>query len=226
MQRSQDVIAGTLIHFDFRLTFSYRPDITSLVQNLSADFTAEIKSKQDAFDVTQAHLRAATRELAEQRRHIQLWQSKCAQLDQVAQRTRNLEKALLDEDHIDWVEQKLLNDGNRDIVMIPEPGAISTGKSNGLSLDSLSTSVQLPPENTATSFVRLRQIREWQGRVDTLINARIASLKGASAEKEFQCKKIVAMCTGVPIDKVEDVRMTITLIKIPITSVFYRCLTI
>jgi len=30
-------------------------------------------------------------------------------------------------------------------------------------------------------------------------------LRGASAEREFQCKKIVALCTGVPVDKVEEV---------------------
>ena len=42
-------------------------------------------------------------------------------------------------------------------------------------------------------------------RVDQLLETRMRSLQGASAEKEFQCKKIVALCTGVPIDKVEEV---------------------
>jgi len=32
----------------------------------------------------------------------------------------------------------------------------------------------------------------------------LKSLQGVSAEKEFQCKKIVALCTGVPVDKIED----------------------
>lgn len=33
---------------------------------------------------------------------------------------------------------------------------------------------------------------------------RLRSLQGASADKEYQCKKVVALCTGIPIDKVED----------------------
>lgn len=33
---------------------------------------------------------------------------------------------------------------------------------------------------------------------------RLKSLQGASAEKEYQCKRIVALCTGIPIEKVED----------------------
>lgn len=39
---------------------------------------------------------------------------------------------------------------------------------------------------------------DWQHRLDTI------ELRGSSAEKEFMCKKIVTLCTGVPIDKVEE----------------------
>ena len=35
---------------------------------------------------------------------------------------------------------------------------------------------------------------------------RLKFLQGASAEKEYQCKKIVVLCTGIPINKVEEVR--------------------
>ena len=69
-------------------------DIQAIISELGTDFTAEVKSKQDVLDVTQAHLRAATRELSEQRKQIQSVQAQCAELDLVNQRTRNLEKAL------------------------------------------------------------------------------------------------------------------------------------
>lgn len=36
------------------------------------------------------------------------------------------------------------------------------------------------------------------------MDARLKGLQGASAEKEFQCKKIVALCAGIPVDKVEE----------------------
>ena len=64
----------------------------------------------------------------------------------------------------------------------------------------------VPLGDTAATLVRLRRLRMWYGRVEQLMKARMQSLQGASAEKEFQCKKIVALCTGVPIDKVEEVR--------------------
>src|SRR6266511_2420581 len=77
-------------------------DMTTMIQTLSHEFQTEIKIKQDALDVTQAHLRAATRELAEQRKQIQTWQNRCGELDQVNQRVRNVQKALTEEDLFDW----------------------------------------------------------------------------------------------------------------------------
>ncbi len=52
--------------------------------------------------MTQAHLRAATRELSEQRKQIQMWQGRCAELDMLAQRVRNVEHAIEDEVQFDW----------------------------------------------------------------------------------------------------------------------------
>ena len=83
-----------------------------MIQGLGTDFAAEVKSKQDALDVTQVHLRAATRELSEQRRQIQQWQARCGELDQTAQRVRNLERALTDEDAFDWTGRTELDGSN------------------------------------------------------------------------------------------------------------------
>jgi regulatory protein SWI6 len=86
--------------------------MTAMIQHLSADFAAEIKTKQDNLDVTQAHLRAATRELSEQRKQIQAWQARCSELDQVTQRIRNVEHALVDEEKFDWTGRTELDGGD------------------------------------------------------------------------------------------------------------------
>ena len=115
------------------------------------------------------------------------------------QRTRNLEKALADEEYADWRSQKDDTDPNAN------PTATATTIAPNALPPAEGLPVPLPSENSASSLTQLRRIRQWQRRVDSLINSRMETLKGASAEKEFQCKKIVAMCTGVHIDKVEDV---------------------
>lgn len=183
-----------------------------MIQGLSNDFTAEIKTKQDSFDVTQIHLRTATRELAEQRKQIQAWQTKCGELDQVVQRVRNLEQALADEDKFDWTGRLDLDGkdaGSAAGQAFQWRGLNSTMVALGASVDisfNLEPEPTLPVGDSVANLVRLRRLKMWHRRVEELMEGRLRDMRGASAEKEFQCKKIVAMCTGVPLDKVEEVR--------------------
>ncbi|KAI0343078.1 apses-domain-containing protein [Trametopsis cervina] len=185
-------------------------DIQGMIQGLSSDFAAEIKSKQDGLDVTQAHLRAATRELSEQRKQIQLWQAECAELDLVTQRARNLEKALQDEDDFDWTGRTESDGTDGAVGAGPAfanrgPGSTLTGIGGSVDTSlALDDEPALPTSDSVASLIRLRRMMMWQHRVDRLIEERVYRLRGASAEREFQCKKIVALCTGVPMDKVEE----------------------
>lgn len=196
-------------HIEFRSRS--QTDMTAMIQGLSTDFSAEIKAKQDSLDVTQAHLRAATRELSEQRKQIQAWQSRCGELDQVSQRVRNLEKALSDEDMFDWTGRTDLsgNDAQKTAgAAFQWRGQNSTMAGLGGSVD-ISFNVEaeppIPTTNDLQSLIRLRRLKMWHSRTEELTLQRLQTLKGASAEKEYQCKKIVALCTGIAIDKVEDV---------------------
>ncbi|PPQ85577.1 hypothetical protein CVT24_009984, partial [Panaeolus cyanescens] len=194
VQKSQDVIA----------------DMTTMIQNLSNEFQTEIKVKQDALDVTQAHLRAATRELAEQRKQIQAWQSRCGELDQVNQRVRNVEKAILNEDQFDWTGRTDL-DGN-DARPTAGPtfqyrGVNSTMIGVAGSVDisfSVDSEPPLPAGDSVATLIKLRRMKIWHTRMEDLVKERLKSLQGASAVREYQCKKIVALCAGLPIDRVEE----------------------
>lgn len=182
-----------------------------MIQGLSAEFQGEIKSKQDALDVTQAHLRAATRELSEQRKQIQLWHLRCAELDQVNQRIRNVEKALEEEDQFDWTGRTTLEGKDAKDTAGPAfqwRGTKSTMVGIGGSVDisfAVDSEPPVPTSDSPASLVKLRRLKMWHQRMEELVTERLKGLQGESAEKEYQCKKIVALCTGIPIDKVEDV---------------------
>ncbi|KAJ7066621.1 transcription factor [Mycena amicta] len=211
VQKSQDVIA----------------DMTAMIQSLSNDFQAEIKLKQDSLDVTQAHLRAATRELSEQRKQIQAWQGRCGELDQVQQRVRNIEKALLEEDEFDWTGRSNgSGDPDAEGEVEDETGDTNAGDENNggpafqwrpsheggdvdMVLANLDPEPPIPSVNSAETIVRLRRMKLWHARMEDLMKARLKGLQGASAEKEYQCKKIVALSTQLPIDKVEDMLETL-----------------
>lgn len=189
--------------------------MTSMIQGLGNDFSAEIKTKQDALDLTQMHLRAATRQLAEQRKQIQTWQTRCAELDQVRHRIRNLDKAIIDEDDFDWTGRTGPT-GSVDQVRA-EPAFqlkyANTAQLSPNSGDSDTHDLSIPINNNLDDLVRLKRMLLWRNRIDTLLGARLASLHGVTTEKEFQCKKIIALCTGISIDKVEDVRLHCTTIS-------------
>lgn len=185
--------------------------MTAIIQGLSAEFSAEIKTKQDNLDVTQAHLRAATRELSEQRKQIQVWQARCSELDQVTQRIRNVDRALVDEEKFDWTGRTDLD--GRDALSSAGPafrwrGQNSTmaglGEVGDVSF-AFDTEPTIPTNDSVPNLIRLRRLKMWHLRMEALVHQRLENLRGASAEREFQCKKIVALCTGVPIDKVEEV---------------------
>ncbi|KAF8548942.1 apses-domain-containing protein [Imleria badia] len=194
VQKSQDIIT----------------DMTMMIQNLSTEFSSELKAKQDSLDVTQAHLRAATRELSEQRKQIQLCQSRCAELDQVHQRIRNLEKAIAEEDSFDWTGRTDLSGRDGRETAGPAfqwrgPSSTMAGVAGSMDISfSVETEPPIPTTDSIASLIRLRRLNMWQMRMEELMEARLKSLQGASAEKEYQCKRIVALCTGIPVDKVED----------------------
>ncbi|CAE6521226.1 unnamed protein product [Rhizoctonia solani] len=219
VQRSQDIIQ----------------DLTSMIQSLTSDFHSEIKSKQDSLDVAQAHLRAATRELADQRRHIAAAQARLAALDQARQRARNVSRAIKDEASFDWTGRTEVNgtpahvsrgvafqyrgpsstlaadtgrsteDGARaeTAISIGDSGTTASLDINPSSLD-VDPPIPAPGSDTIATLVRLRRLKMWHTRIEELVRERMDATRGAGAEKEFQCKKIVSLCTGVPVDRVES----------------------
>ncbi|KAH0836726.1 apses-domain-containing protein [Lanmaoa asiatica] len=211
VQKSQDIITGTFL-FSAIVVSGAHPlaDMTTMIQNLSGEFSAEVKTKQDSLDVTQAHLRAATRELSEQRKQIQLWQNRCAELDQVHQRIRNLEKAIAEEDSFDWTGRTDLSGRDGRETAGPAfqwrgPSSTMAGVAGSMDVSfSVETEPPIPTTDSVASLIRLRRLNMWHLRMEELMEARLKSLQGASAEKEYQCKRIVALCTGIPVDKVED----------------------
>lgn len=191
-----------------------------MIQDLSATFQTELKVKTDALDVTQAQLRDATRELANQRRQIREWTEQNQSLEGVRLRTRNVERALSDEDNWDWREghigaksgtgpspSKNAAGGSGDISLSfdpdpdpPFPIVMTTTEDSNVGDASLRTAA-----DAMASLIRMKRMKQWYERTQTMLDDRIENCKGASAEKELQCRKVVSLCTGVELDQVDAV---------------------
>ncbi|TFK53404.1 apses-domain-containing protein [Heliocybe sulcata] len=184
-------------------------DMTSIIQGLRDEFSGEIKVKTEQLEAAKIHLQVATRELAGGRKQIGEWNKKLGELEQLGHRTRNLQKALGDEDKFDYTGRTDLQ--GRDARSTAGPafqwrGHNSTMAALGGTVDlsfNLDAEPTIPMSDSSVNLIRLRRLKMWHERIEKLLEERLSSLRGASAEKAFQCKKIVALCTGIPFDRVE-----------------------
>lgn len=211
IQKSKAIIAGKSkkIFFSFLEVFlMFRLDMTAMINDLSTEFQTELKAKQDVLASVQNRLRLSTRSLAEQRRQIQSWQSKCGELDQVQQRIRNIERALALEDRVDWTGRTVIdgrpNTAGPFVYRGPESTLVGVGFDD-MATNSLDFEPPVPEENTHDALIKMRRMKLWLSRTGEMMELRLKELQGASAEKEFQCKRIVSLCTGVPLNQVEQV---------------------
>ena len=60
-------------------------------------------------------------------------------------------------------------------------------------------------DDSAEALVRMRRLKLWEARTEEMLLKRLEKLQGASAEQEFQYKKILSISLGTPVDKVDKV---------------------
>ncbi|EPQ27049.1 uncharacterized protein PFL1_05333 [Pseudozyma flocculosa PF-1] len=193
------------------------------LEEVQVAFERELKEKQDAVDVVQGHLHAATRDLAARRRNVSAAQARVAEKDEAKQRVRNLRRALgehLGVSHEDAVFQQKadalvrlaneLRDQKPKSSPVDGNGASASADELEVPLASVHADMQaskVEDEQEAVEveeLVRLRWLVQWYGQSCDELQHRIEGLEGASATKEKQCQQVVAMCANVPQDKVES----------------------
>jgi uncharacterized protein YhaN len=188
--------------------------MTTLIKGLSDEFAGEIKDKQEALEKAQQRLKTSTRQLADQRRQIQTWQARCNNLEETQQRIRNIKRAIAEEEEFDWTGRTEW-DGTPATVETAGPAFEHKGINSTLAvLDpaSLETAINnlepdptMPTTDSPASLIKLRRMLLWHQRMDKLLDDRLAAMQGLSAEKELQCRKVIALATGFPIDEVDQV---------------------
>ena len=176
--------------------------ITSILSSLNADFSTELKVKTDALDRTRIQLRAATKELSEQRKQITLWKSKATEVADANQRIKNLERALLEEDSFDWTGRTEVDGQPASVDAGPGfayrgPGSTLSNLPAGISIEFDADPPPPPTDSDPNSLVHLLKLESWYSRVTTLLSRRIERVQGGNAAQERRLRDVVAGCCGV-----------------------------
>jgi regulatory protein SWI6 len=179
-------------------------DLKRAVDGLQASFASEMKAKGAVLSTAQAQLLDATRDLAKERKRAQALESRMWDLDQVGQRIKNLQQAIGDEDSFDWTGRTTNLEAGpsfKPLARLPSasvPPAAFEGPDP-----------QVDPRRSGDArqaLIETRKIKQWQTRAQAVLEQRIAGVEQAGAEKEALCRRVIALCSGVPADLVEEVR--------------------
>lgn len=169
--------------------------MTTVLSDLTDIFQREVADKDDAFNVAQAHLQSATRELAIRRRKIAEGQARVAERDEAKLRRANLSRALQhevggsEEEDESALVRRCLEDEVKD--------------ESAMDVDGLSFESMFEKTDEVDSLVKLRWLEQWYTSSVAGLQDRINDLHYSTQSKMDQCRKVVAMCCGVAENRVE-----------------------
>ncbi len=154
-------------------------------------------------------MRHATRALADKRQQVERAQEALGQLEQVEQKTINLQKALNTPiKPEEWSGRSVTTEElsgqvafNPAFTPIPQHVAQPTVPLNMVS----GGDIPLPERGDEGALVQLRRVGVWEDRVSKILEERITALEGESLDRAVKYRKLVALCAKVPVEKVDGV---------------------
>lgn len=179
-------------------------NISAIFETISDTFSNEMLQKQTKLNATEASVRHATRALADKRQQVQRAQALLTEVEQIQQRSENIQRALGSVTSAEWTGRTVLSSEptgstppafKPTTAPLPGADAVEYGGEN----------ITLPDRGAEGALVELRRIAAWEDRIASVLQGRIQALQGESADQAVKYRKLVGLCTKVPTEKVDGV---------------------
>jgi len=157
-------------------------------------------AKQKSLNQTEQNVRHATRSLADKRQQMQRSQASLAELEQNKLKSEKLRKALSLVDTHNYSGRSDDNSTSAFRKLASHLAAQITGP--------MGKEFPLPSSGEPNAVVILRRRRDWETRISQVLEQRVKSLEGEGLDKELKYRRLVSVCTKVPVDKVDGVSPT------------------
>lgn len=177
-------------------------DISAIFETINNTFAQEMTIKQTKLNDTETKVRHATKSLADKRQQVARAQAALGDLEQVKQKIENAKKALGTLPSQDWTGRGALSSEMSGETVAPagfrhvQVANVAHGSGD---------EIALPPKGSEGAVARLRRIAAWEDRIAQIVQDRLAALEGESADKAVKYRRLVSMCTKVPIERVDGV---------------------
>ncbi|KAF9358601.1 transcriptional regulator swi6 [Mortierella sp. NVP85] len=184
--------------------------VQKLVDELDLEFSQELSARQNQLKDTQNQLRQATRDLTETRKTIKQCRIQVQQLEEAHQKIKNLELSLEEESQktTTYKGYTTKHRGNEDIDLlfnVRKPTA--TLPDNDLPEAEPSRRLELVEQDV---FQLRSRIYAYQ-KNDEELARELAESQNKTSANELLCKKVIAICCKIPLDKVDDMLIPLTL---------------
>ncbi|KAG0275631.1 transcriptional regulator swi6 [Linnemannia gamsii] len=190
--------------------------VQKMVDELDVEFSQEILARQGQLKDTQSLLRNATRELTETRRSIIDYRTQAQQVAEAQQKIKNLSISLEEESqrtrsHKGYNSKLRPSSDDIDVLFnVRKPsssdGITTTGAAEGGEQD-LKTRERLAEED----LIILRSRVYAYQKNDEELEMELAEAKSKTSANELLCKKVIAICCNIPLDKVDEMLVPLTL---------------
>lgn len=212
-----------------------------MLDELDGEFSHEIMARQGQLQDALGLLRQATAELSETRRNIKQYRTQSLHLTEAQQKIKNLEQALEEEakkarslpGYADIERRKdgSLVDDAVDVdahFAVPSSSASSAAKketdedvglnngtastaAEGTSTAAAALSTTTKEEELQEEILRLKaRIHAYEQHSKELSNE-LVEIKDKSLDKELQCRKVISICCSIPLEKVDEMLVPLTL---------------
>ncbi|KAF8949365.1 transcriptional regulator swi6 [Haplosporangium gracile] len=213
-------------------------DILNVVQKmldeLDGEFSHEIMARQGQLQDALGLLRQATAELSETRRSIKQYRTQSLQLTEAQHKINNLEQALEEETKkarslpgYAGLERRedgsVVNDVDVDAHFAVPSSTVKkdTEEEDGLNNGTSATEKASATTATLSTTTKEAELQEEILRLKARIHAyeqhskelsnELVEIKDKSLDKELQCRKVISICCSIPLEKVDEMLVPLTL---------------
>ncbi|WVQ97765.1 hypothetical protein IAU59_004879 [Kwoniella sp. CBS 9459] len=191
-------------------------NIAAIFETINETFSSEMTAKQTKLNATEQSVRHATRALADKRQQLHRAQLRVGELELISQRAEALRKALAAADTAstpdEWTGRVLLSSESGASEALPPafksvPPSEQSLKAEPVDHEDASGSesrdIKMPERGEEGALVKLRRMVMWEERVTRILEDRINTLQGAGVDKAVKYRRLVSLCTKVPVEKVD-----------------------
>ncbi|KAK4517328.1 uncharacterized protein ATC70_000663 [Mucor velutinosus] len=188
--------------------------VQKIVDALDDEYGAQLTAKEQELQSVQEEVNAVVRELETTRKGLETRQAQSQRLSEAQQKTRNIEAAL----DAGWKQlESIITKSGKSMPRREDIENIDENED----IDGLFNVPELHVPDDATEEEKKKKLDEYirniQAKVkayrtnDEALRSEIKKLQSDYVAKEMECKRLIAACCNLPIDKIDDLVEPLTL---------------